>query len=152
VHQGLRWISELLHTHNVPYVVVGGLAAYAYGSDREVADIDIDLPERYLRELFPKVREFVTFGPGRYRDENFDIELMTLDYHGQLIDLTGAESVRLFDTGAQRWCDLPTDLAAFEMHSLWGIEVPVITKARLCEYKLLLNREVDKLDVRAIQA
>lgn len=45
VKEALSWITNLLQKYNIPFQIAGGLAAQAYGSNRKLHDIDIDIPE-----------------------------------------------------------------------------------------------------------
>ncbi len=54
----LTWIVGVLNKYGIPYQVEGGLAANCYGSNRELADIDIDI-----------FRFFTCFHPCRLADE-----------------------------------------------------------------------------------
>jgi hypothetical protein len=144
------WITTLLDELGHSYVVVGGLAANVYGSKRPLCDIDIDVPMFALREIANLAQAYVTFGPSRFRDEQFDIELLTLRYGEQEIDLTAAEDVLLFDRGAAIWRQVPTDLKAGELHEVFGKTVPVMSRDALITYKRMLARDTDLEDVMAI--
>jgi hypothetical protein len=144
------WITTLLDELGHPYVVVGGLAAIVYGSKRPLFDIDLDVPMFALREIADRAQAYVTFGPSRFRDEQFDIELLTLRYGEQEIDLTAAEDVLLFDRGAATWRQVPTDLKAGELHEVFGKRVPVMGRDALLAYKPMLARDLDLEDVIAI--
>lgn len=144
------WIVNLLKEKNIPFVIDGGLAAEAYGSPRELADIDIVVPDKSIYELEPLVRELVVFGPDRYKDESWDVLLMTLDQEGQLVDLSGAESSNIFNKEKEQWVSNPTDLTKFQEKEIFGIKVPLIPKEDLIKEKTELDRFVDEEDVAAI--
>ena len=78
-----KWIVGLLHTHAIPFRIAGGFAAHWYGSTRPIADIDIGIPDDRFDEIYEDVKEYVTFGPGQYVDEEWDLKLMTLVYKEQ---------------------------------------------------------------------
>jgi hypothetical protein len=44
ISQALNWIVSLLNRHHIPYQIVGGLAAKAYGARRALVDIDMYVP------------------------------------------------------------------------------------------------------------
>ncbi|WP_319018089.1 hypothetical protein [Gallaecimonas mangrovi] len=44
VTQALNWLTALLARQQLPYQIVGGLAAHLYGGSRPVADIDLYIP------------------------------------------------------------------------------------------------------------
>ena len=50
VYKALYWIVKIFEKHSINYILVGGLAAFFYGSIREINDIDfyIDLEELEL--------------------------------------------------------------------------------------------------------
>lgn len=145
------WICGILEDEKIPFVCGGGLAARVYGATRPLYDIDIDIPEDRFVDLLPRVRQFVVSGPGRYRDEIFDVYLLTLDYKGHLIDLTGGESVRLFDVQGQQWRPDPTDFKNVEMIQVFGILAPVVRRESLVRYKKWIARPTDLQDVAEIE-
>jgi hypothetical protein len=95
--ESLAWIVGLLREQEIPFVLTGGFAVHLYGSARPVNDIDIDVRTDDLPRLLPLVQEYVTYGPAQYHNDAWDLTLLTLNHHGQEIDLSGAESVSIFD-------------------------------------------------------
>jgi hypothetical protein len=145
-----EWIVTLLRRFEQPFVVVGGLAANVYGAQRPLNDIDLDVPQEALIKLLPHVKQFITFGPAKYQDAEFDIELMSLRYAEQEIDLTASESIRLFDHRSGEWRSVPTDLAAADEHELFGMTVPVMKRDLLVAYKQMIRRQTDLEDIVAL--
>lgn len=144
------WITNLLDDLGHPYIVVGGLAANIFGGNRPLNDIDLDVPKSALFEVAERSKSYVTFGPARYRDEQFDIELLSLRYAEQDIDLTAAENILLFDRQAAEWREVPTDLRAGELHEVLGRRVPVMSKNSLISYKRMISRDTDLEDISAM--
>jgi hypothetical protein len=149
---GLKWITQLLAKHNITYQITGGLAAKVYGSERPLADIDLDLPNEAITKILPDIENHLVYGPSRYQDLEWDILLATLNYHGQLIDLSGADDGLLFDKQNEKWVTCEVDFKKINRCLMDGIQVPVIAKNELIKYKSSLRREVDLLDISAIYA
>ncbi|OGH73741.1 MAG: hypothetical protein A3C90_01675 [Candidatus Magasanikbacteria bacterium RIFCSPHIGHO2_02_FULL_51_14] len=147
--KAFHWIVEILRKCDVPFQVTGGLAARVYGSERPLADIDIDIPEERFEDILPDVQEHITFGPDRFTDENWDLRLLRLNYEGQQIDICG-DNMKIRSARTEKWEDCRTNFLASENHDVYGTLVPVITKEDLIDYKRVLDRPVDREDVAAI--
>lgn len=148
----LRWIVEILERHRVPYQIGGGFAAHVYGSRREIADIDISIPEEKFNVLLSDIQEYLTYGPAQYVDPEWDLLLMTLSYQGQEIDFAGSNNKKFFDQIKQDWVSFPTDFNSSVYKDVYGIKVPLMAKSKLIEYKKALGRDVDVFDVQALES
>lgn len=149
--RALKWISQILNKHHIPYQITGGLAAQVHGSHRPLIDIDIDLPNAAITQILPEISPYLRYGPRRYHSREWDILLATLNYHGQLIDLSGADDGLIFDRNAQQWVQCKVDFSTVQWRSIAGLQVPVIAKSELIHYKSILCREVDLMDIAAIK-
>ena len=145
------WIINILRELAIPFQITGGLAAQLYGSKRPLADIDIDILESDMEKLSARVHEHIVFGPAQYKDAAWDVKLMTLTYAGQDIDISAFDTTKIFDVTTSAWVELGGNLHLSETFEVYGIQVPVITKANLLAYKKMLGREVDRLDVAYLE-
>ena len=148
--KALVWITEILNKHNVPFQISGGFSARIYGSPRPLNDIDIDVPEEDLEKIFNEVKDYVIYGPDHYIDKKWDLQLMTLNYFGQEIDIGGSENLKIFDSENNKWLPFPTDFSKVVWTSVSGIKIPVIPKEDLIEYKSYLDGEHQKVDISSI--
>ncbi len=148
----LRWITRLFEEEGIPYQVVGGVAARAYGSKRPVLDIDIYIPEAGLFRLLPRVRTHLTRPPARYKSDLFDVNLTVLNYGDREIELCTAEGARLFDSKMNRWVPHTIHFNESTRRPVEGVPVPLIPLGRLIEYKNLLGRPVDLQDIEEMSA
>jgi hypothetical protein len=78
-HLALQWITNIIKKHNIPYQIAGGLAVRAYGSTRHLMDIDIDIPEQDFKNIIDDVRDFIAFGPDRFKSDTWDLYLTAPD-------------------------------------------------------------------------
>lgn len=148
--QALKWITEIFNRHKIPFRIAGGLAARIYGSNRKLADIDIDIPDNRFSDILPIVKKYIIFGPAKIKNERWDLLLLTLKYQGQDIDISGADTMKIFDCHAKSWLPFNVDISKTETKEVFGLLVPVIKKEDLIFYKSKLSGEVDRLDVEAI--
>jgi hypothetical protein len=148
--KALEWITDILSENNIPFQATGSLAAKVYGSTRALDDIEINIPEKYFATLKQLVQPHVIFGPQQFHDESSDIFLMTLDYHGQKINLIGADKIKLFNKQSELWDELVSDLSRAKLNVVLGIEVPMIPLRELIAYKTKMARDVDIQDVQEI--
>jgi hypothetical protein len=73
---------------------------------------------------------------------------MTLNYHGQLIDIGGAFKEKVCDIRTDKWVPIPTNFHTARIIDVFGIKVPVINPKELVEYKSHLCRHQVE-DIRA---
>lgn len=151
IREALIWITHILKKNNIPFQIAGGLAAHAYGSTRELMDIDIDIPEEDFEKILPAIENFIFSGPQQFKDENWDIFLVTLLYHGEEIDLCGAYNTKIYDKTNQTWKKIVTDFSKVETKDIYGLSLPVIGREELIAYKKILARPVDLIDVEFLE-
>ena len=148
--QALLWIVSILQKNNVRFQISGGFTAKIYGSPRELNDIDIDVPDDELKTILNDVKPYIIFGPEHFRDERWDLQLMTLNYNGQEIDLSGGNTLKICDARTGEWKENPTDFSDIEEKEIFGIKVPVISRKSLVEYKSMLVGQHQKIDIESI--
>jgi hypothetical protein len=152
----LRWIVELLEARQIPFQVVGGLAAHAYGATRPLVDLDLYVPSARLPEIAavaasePAAR--LLRAPERYSDAAWDLTFLAFEYAGQRVELGGADEASYFDRRAGRWRDAAIDFSGAVPRAVLGRVVPVMPRAELVAYKRALDREVDRLDLAELEA
>lgn len=145
------WIVELLKKYNIPFQISGGFAARLYGSKRDLADIDIGIPDSRFEKLLPDIKEYLIYGPEHYHDDEWDLQLMTLKYENQKIDIAGRDTIMIFDKSQGVWIPAHRDMTVSVDIEVYGIVVPVIPKEALIAYKKKINREVDREDVQQLE-
>jgi hypothetical protein len=138
-------ILEVLNRHEVAFVVIGGLAALAHGSNLPTTDVDIT-PDRALAnlsrlsdaltELHAEVRlgdESVPFG--------HDAESLAAAGVWNLSTAHGELDISMVPTGTQGYADLVRDAVGT---SILGVVVPVASLADVIRSKQAANRPKDQ--------
>ena len=146
----LEWIVGILEKYEVPFQISGGCAAKIYGSPRELNDIDIDIPENYFSKIISDVKPYIIYGPDQYKDNKWGLYLMTLNYAGQEIDI-GSGNAKISTKDRDKWIDFSTDFSKAVKKTFLGLEVPVIPKEDLVNYKQLLDGEHQQVDIESIK-
>lgn len=146
-NKALEWIVDFLETKNIPYLICGGLAAIAYGSTRQLHDIDLYVSsERYL-EVVAFGEEFNSDGPKRLHDANWNVEYVQFFYEDQKVEVGSSDNVGVYDAIGRTWFQKHLDFTNYMDAVVYGRKVRVMDKASLIEYKKKLNREVDIIDI-----
>lgn len=143
-------VLDVLDELGVPFVATGGLAGNLHGSAWPLHDLDFDVAGSALPALASRFQDAVVFGPAPFRDEEFALELLTLELDGVGVDFSAAESVMLVapDGGA---VPRPTRLDAADQRSIAGRPIPVMPLADLIAYKRIIGRERDVEDLEAMR-
>ena len=154
IGQALNWIVSLLNHYHIPHQICGGTAARAYGATRPLVDIDIyaslqDNP--HFQEFMDEIQPYIIRKFAPHLSASWDILYLALNYQGMQIEI--AESTtnpRFYNRRDGRWEEQPIDFAASTFVHLYGVEVALMPKDELLEYKAMLDREVDHLDIGQI--
>lgn len=145
-----KWIIDLLKTNDIPFQISGGFAARLYGANRPLFDIDIDIPDDYFEKLIPSVKDYIVYGPERSQDEAWDLLLMTLEYENQRIDISGGDTIKLFNVDKKQWELCASNLKDTIELEVYGEMVPVIKKQALIDYKNIIKRPTDLEDIKML--
>lgn len=147
----LAWITATLQGLEIPFQATGGLAARCYGARRPLHDLDFYVPGRTLPILKDAWNDHITFGPSHFKDDHWDLVFMKLDYLGYQIEFGDADQTKYYDSQSGSWFKVDINFAASNRIIYEGVELPVMPKKQLLEYKVRLDREVDRIDIREIQ-
>jgi hypothetical protein len=75
---------------------------------------------------------------------------MTLKYENQEIDISGSETIKLFNHETKKWEPCDVDLNDNEEKEVYGEKVPVIKKQYLIAYKNVIRRPTDLEDIQML--
>ena len=96
------WILDILDSNKIPYKISGGFAARVHGVNRELADIDIEIPEKYLTFISDQVNEYITLPLQKFQDASWKLSLLVLNYEGQDIDICSTEH-EIYNKQLKKW-------------------------------------------------
>lgn len=153
IKSALDWIIPLLKNREIPFQITGGFAAHLYGAARPVNDIDIDLPTSHLNLLLPDLSSYVANPAQRHKDATWDLYVCTLDFNGQLIDLTGASDAFIKNKDTGRWDALEMNFDTVVWRDAFGHSLPLQNQTDLIAYKLKIKYDEEKHldDVAAVR-
>lgn len=145
----LTWIIDILNKNKIQYQITGGFAAKLYGSPRDLNDIDIDISEKYFPTILPYISQYITYGPARFTDNKWDLDLITLNHKGQEIDIGGIDTLRISNKERTKWISYPDFIFNTLDIEVEGMFLKVIHPKELIDYKKELDGEHQQLDIRA---
>jgi hypothetical protein len=148
--EALEWIVHILRKNKITFEITGGFASRIYGSKRILADIDIEVSDKSIPKLQQFTKKYIIYGPREYKDKNFDLPLMTLNYRGQKIDISGKDSEKIYDKKDKKWVEEKINLSKAKTKKVYDLLLPVVSLKELVSYKRELGRNVDKKDVKVL--
>lgn len=144
------WIIGLLRKHRIPFRISGGFAVNIYGSARPLADIDIEVPDEKVFILQKDIRKYIIYGPKQYKDNEWDLLLMTLRYKNQEIDIFGVDSWKMHNKIIRKWVRQRNNLFKATRKKVYGCIVPIIPLKDLIDYKRKICTSIDIQDIKAL--
>ena len=150
--QALSWIIDFLESNNIQYLICGGLAAIAYGSNRPLHDIDLYVPEQHYQSVIEFGHTFISYGPDRFCDKHWNIEYVQFNYKGQKIEVGSSKDIKIFNSNNHEWHHEILNFNLYTEIIVLGKKVRIMDKEVLVNYKTMLNRKVDKEDIQQINS
>ncbi|MGF1755597.1 MazG-related protein [Vibrio makurazakiensis] len=150
VKSALKWIKGLLEEECVEYQIVGGLAATIHGGSREIADIDLYIHNSDAKKILIRVSQFISKPLTHYAEYGWDLEYFQLIYQNQKIEIGLSKNTKIQSALDGSWHKLEINFLESVVKGYQGIEVPVIPIHNLLEYKRILGREVDLIDIQEL--
>lgn len=144
----LKFIVEILGKNKISYQISGGLAAILYGAKRNFYDIDIDVKRKDFSKLKRIFSDFITKKPRRFKNNKWDIYVMTLKIKEVPIDITEIDKWKI-KTRDGVWLTMEDSLNPIILNR-FGLKLKVISKQDLIIYKTLLSRKTDLIDIKQI--
>ena len=148
IAQALTWLIQQLDDR--PYSICGGLAAIAYGSQRELNDIDLFVPEADFARLVNELQPYVSKQAQRYQGEGWDLEYVQLIYAGIKIEIGNPKDAFILNASLNEWQPLNINFSSQSEVVLYGSKLSIMKREDLIDYKSVLQREVDIEDVQII--
>ncbi|MBS9958411.1 MazG-related protein [Vibrio alginolyticus] len=150
VKVALQWLKEILDTEVVEYQIVGGLATTIHGGSREVADIDLYIRNSDADKVLSHVSKYISKPLTHYAEYGWDLEYFQLVYQNQKIEVGLSEHTKIQSHQDGSWHQLDIYFSESVIKNYQGIELLVIPIHRLVEYKRILCREVDQIDIQEL--
>lgn len=149
-HLAAQWIVSVLSDSDIPFLVCGGLAAQGYGSRRELNDIDLFVPGEHFESVVQAGQAFVSKAAAHRQEAGWDLTYVQFKYEGVKIEVGNAYGPRIFNAGKGAWVPLHIDFSRYTMVHVLGLDLPLMLKDELVQYKSVLARPVDIEDIRSI--
>jgi len=150
VKVALNWLKGLLESENIEYQIVGGLAATIHGGRREIADIDLYIQNSDVNKILARVAQHVSKPLTHYSEYGWDLEYFQLVYRNQKIEIGLAQNTKIQSSLDGLWYQLKIDFSKSVVKNYQGIELQVIPVHQLVEYKRILGRKVDLIDIQQL--
>ncbi|WP_018918675.1 hypothetical protein [Vreelandella zhanjiangensis] len=152
MHQlAAQWIVTLLRERNIPFVICGGLAAQGYGAKRELNDIDLFVPGEHFSSVVQAGQAYISKAATHYCEEGWDLTYVQFKYEGVKVEVGNAEYAQIYNAANHAWVLLPIDFSRIHTIKLLGLELPLMLREDLIEYKSILSRPVDIEDIQAMR-
>lgn len=150
----ISFIIPLLEKYKFKWVITGGFACYAYGVDRLLTDIDIDIEiskdSLEFQKFYEDVKTFVTQPLENFIDENYNNFNFELTYQNQIIDICPMDELLIFNKATGTYDKFyKNSFPEIELIDFEGFTLPILSKHAVIENKEMLTKK-DKWQQRDI--
>ena len=146
----LRKIVGILRENNILFQVNGGLAAIAYGANRPLYDIDLDVRQADIKKVELLFKGHIKKSLHHVTNSHFDVWLLVLSVDGVEVDISQIEESYIINSSSKK-VKMNIDLANVTHISINGIDLPIEPKDELIMYKKIIGRDTDLKDIELIE-
>jgi len=154
----LKFIIPILEKYQFQWVVTGGFATLAYGVDRPLTDIDIDIDtsrnSQEFQSFLHDVESYITQPLEHFvNDSSYDNFNVELTYNGQVLDICPMSDLKIFNKKFGAYQSFYTGFPEIEMIDFDGITLPLLAKELVIKNKEdILRDEWDSRDIAGLKA
>ena len=155
--EALTFIIPILEKYGFRWVITGGFATLAYGVDRPLTDIDIDIDtnkddprfQEFVAELAPHTTQPLEHLVNEFYD-NYNMEITV---GGVIIDICPMADLKVFDKAKKEYVPFYSGFPEHEIVEFEGMQLPLLSKRLIIENKEIIMRdEWDARDITGLKA
>ena len=138
-----RWIEGNLLDHDIPFVVIGGVAVKFYCPARETSDIDLFVGSdpATIARLVAAIPKLAADPDAKAKLLDWRVGHFTVEQPHQIDVLSFAPGLEIDEA-----------VRTSEMVEIEGVPIPILSLTLLIAHKLAVNEFKDLEDVRLLQA
>ena len=140
-------VTKTFKENNIPFQITGGLAAIAYGCRRDLFDIDIDISKKDIEKVRKLFKENITEDLHHLQNGRFDIYVMSFEIDGVNVDISQLEENYVIDKEGNK-IGGDYNFSNTKIMEIEGLKLPVEDKNELVNYKKILGRDTDLIDIQ----
>ncbi len=153
----LEFIIPILDKYGFTWVITGGFATLAYGVDRPLTDIDIDINTSKdmpkFKELVAELAPHVTQPLEHLVNDSYDNYNMEITIGDVIVDICPMADLKVFDKAKKEYVPFYSRFPEHEMVNFEGMQLPLLSKRLIIENKEIIMRdEWDRRDVEGLRA
>lgn len=155
----LEFIIPILEKYGFRWCITGGFAAYAYGVDRPLSDIDIDVDcskdDAKFKEFYAELEPQMTQPLEHLLDQNYDNYNFEITIGGQVIDICPMAEMKVIDKASGTYQPFyEGGYPEVEIIDFEGVKLPLLSKPLVIKNKEMLawQRESDSRDIAGLKS
>ncbi len=146
----LRWVGGLLDGCGIPFQLTGDVAAAAHGATRPIRCVELFVAAEHVPALLRAAEAHIVDHPWRRLDDAWDRIALSLSHERVIIDVCVADAARFKEAATGAWRDAAIDTTVSVTRKVLEVEAPVMPRGQLLHQKRILDREIDRRDIRDI--
>lgn len=155
--EALSFIVPILEKYGFKWVITGGFATLAYGVDRPLTDIDIDIDaskdDAKFKEFVAELAPHTTQPLEHFVSDSYDNYNMEISVSGVIIDICPMADLKVLDREKREYVSFYSGFPEHELVEFEGMKLPLLSKRLIIENKgMIMRDEWDARDIAGLKA